>query len=260
MLTPVSEALAEEAIRDIGAAVGVALNARCVLLFGSRSRGDHMVHSDVDLAVVLGDPEVSLKPQERVDLETRGATVAEAAGGGLFRRVDVRVWTEPEYRSEKRSINHVAGRSWREGILLFGSHETLPGEEVVAELPHVRELIEMAQGQLVTIDILRNPAIREEDFGFHAERATELTLKAWIALTGNQYQLTHHLYQLFNQLEVAGVLETNKFRSLSSLSNYAVVCQYRRIESPEMDRERATEDVRELVTYVAFLLECAEAE
>ena len=260
MTTAVSDVEAEEAIRAIGAAVGKALAARCVLLFGSRARGDHKEYSDVDIAVILDDPRDSLEPQRRMDLETQGAAVAEEVSGRLFRRIDVRLWTEPGFRTQKRSINHVAGRIWREGRLLFGSHKTLPGEDVVAELPHVRELIDMAQGQLRTMSILRNPEAREEDFGFHAERVTELTLKAWIALTGEQYRLTHFLHLLFDQLEEAGVADARRFRDLSTLTNYAVIYQYQRIQSPVMDRGRVIEDVRGLVEHVASLAERAEAE
>lgn len=248
-------------IQAIGTAVGQALGAQCVLLFGSRARGDHKAHSDVDLAVILCEPESSLTPQRRLDLETQGFAIAESIGGGLFRHVDVRVWTEAGYRAEKRSINHVAGRSWREGKILFGSHEMLAGEETVAELPHVRELMGIAQGQFRTLNGMRDEEVfREEDFGFHAERVTELTLKAWIALTGEQYRLTHFLHQLFDQLEEAGAPEARQFRDLSSLTNYAVVYQYRTIASPMMDRERVTGDVRALVDYVHSLLEQAEAE
>ena len=261
MVAPVSDTQAEEAINAIGTAVGQALGARCVLLFGSRARGDYKVHSDVDLAVILADPEPALGPQQRIDLEARGFAVAKSVSGDLFRRVDVRVWTEARYREEKRSINHVAGRSWREGRVLFGCHETLPGEETVSELPHVRELLDMARGQLRTLNGMRDEDVfREEDFGFHAERVTELTLKAWVALTGNQYRLTHFLDQLFDQLEEAGASEARQFRDLTSLTNYAVVYQYRVIQSPVMDRERVIEDVRGLVDYVSALMEQAETE
>jgi predicted nucleotidyltransferase len=261
MATPVGDIGVQEAIQAVGAAVGVALDAQCVLLFGSRARGDYETHSDVDLAVILNESGTPLGPQQRIDLEAQGSTVAETAVGELFRRIDVRVWTEREFREEKRSINHVAGRSWREGLVLFGCHETMPGEEVVAELPHVRELLDMARGQLRTLNGMRDPEIfREEDFGFHAERATELTLKAWIALTGNQYQLTHYLYQLFTQLEHAGATDAREFRGLSGLTNYAVIYQYRRIKAPTMDRGGVTEDVRSLVDFVTTLLEQAEAE
>ena len=261
MVTSASEIQVEEAIRAIGEAVGLALGARCVILFGSRARGDHKAHSDVDLAVIMGAEADPMPPQLRVDLESEGVRVAGMAGGDLFRRVDVRVWTEPGFRADKRSINHVAGRIWREGRILFGCHETLPGEDAVAELPHVRELIDMARGQFRTLNGMRDEEIfREEDFGFHAERTTELTLKAWIALTGNQYRLTHYLHQLFDQLEQSGVAEARQFRDLTSLTNYAVIYQYRQIVSPVMDRERVIADVRRLVDFVATLLEQAEAE
>ena len=261
MVAPVKDVQIDEAICAMGSAVGEALGARCVLLFGSRARGDHKTHSDVDLAVILGESEGSLTPQRRVDLEAQGYDVARATAGGLFRHVDVRVWTEEAYRKEKRSINHVAGRIWREGRVLFGSHETLPGEETVTELPHVGELMEMARGQLRTLRGMRDEDVfREEDFGFHAERVTELTLKAWIALTDNQYRLTHFLHQLFDQLEESGVQDADRFRDLSSLTNYAVVYQYRRIQSPVMDRERVIADVEGLVDFVGALLERAESE
>ena len=260
MVTSAVESEIQDAIESIGTAVGQALGAQCVLLFGSRARGDHKAHSDVDLAVIIGNSGATIDPQRRIDLEAQGFAVAESIGRGLFRHVDVRVWTEQDYRREKRSINHVAGRSWREGRILFGCHETLPGEEIVAELPHARELIDMARGQLNTTALLSDYSVREEDFGFHAERAVELTLKAWIALTGNQYRLVHFLHQLFDQLEEAGVTDAGQFRDLSSLTNYAVVYQYRTIASPVMDRERVIEDVRGLVDYVTSLLERAEAE
>ena len=169
MVTSASDVQIEEVIRAIGVAVGEALGAQCVILFGSRARGDHKLHSDVDLAVIMGDEAAPMIPQLRVDLESEGVRVAEMAGGDLFRRVDVRVWTEKAYRAEKRSANHVAGRSWREGRVLFGSHPTLPGEEIAAELPHVRELIDMARGQFRTLNGMRDEEVfREEDFGFHA--------------------------------------------------------------------------------------------
>ena len=260
MVTSTREIEVEKTIQAMGVAVGEALGARCVLLFGSRARGDHKVHSDVDLAVIVEGTDSPLGSQERIRLQQQGAAAAGAIRGNLFHHVDVRVWTEPEYRARKRSINHVAGRSWREGKLLFGFHETLPGEDVAAELPHVRELIGMARGQLNTMSLLSGYDAREEDFGFHAQRAAELALKAWIAFAGRQYQLTHFLNRLFDQLEQASVSDASQFEELTSLTNYAVVYQYHNVESPTMDRERVTTDVRNLVEYVAAVLEQAETE
>ena len=259
MVAPANQLEVEAAIQDIADAVGDALAARSVILFGSRARGDYKDYSDVDLAVIVDQPPVPIGSQERIRLEAHGAAAAETVSGKLFRRIDVRLWTDPEYRLQKRSINHVAGRSWREGKVLYGSHETLTGEEVVAELDHVRELIEMARGQINTMIALQADSIREEDFGFHAERATELTLKAWIALTGRQYPLTHELLDLFSLLDRSGATGTSQFYPLISLTNYAVVYQYHPVADQTMDRGQVTDEVRKFVDHVSTLLEQAES-
>ena len=259
MVSPAREVGVDEVIQAMAVAVGRSLSARCVILFGSRARGDYKDYSDVDLAVILDQPPVPIGSQERIRLETQGTAAAESICGKLFQRIDVRLWTEPEYRKQKRSINHVAGRSWREGKVLYGSHETLPGEEEVAELDHIGELLDMAHGQIGTMGRLVDDGIREEDFGFHAERAVELSLKAWIALTGRQYPLTHELKELFDLLDEAGVSGTSQFRHLVSLTNYAVLYQYHNIPDPRMDRECLMEDVRRFVEHVSALLDQAEA-
>jgi predicted nucleotidyltransferase len=259
MVSPAREVSVDEVIQAMAVAVGRSLSARCIILFGSRARGDYKDYSDVDLAVILDQPPVPLGSQERIRLEGQGAATAESVCGKLFRRIDVRLWTEPEYRKQKRSINHVAGRSWREGKVLYGSHETLPGEEEVAELDHVRELVDMARGNIDAMSALDNASIREEHFGFHAERATELTLKAWLALNGRQYSLTHRLEVLLNELEQSGAVGTSRFRHLASLTNYAVIYQYQGIPVPTMDRRWMTGQVSRLVEHVSALLDQAEA-
>ena len=100
---------------------------------------------------------------------------------------------------------------------------------------------------------------REEHFGFHAERATELTLKAWLALNGRQYSLTHRLEVLLNELEQSGAVGTSRFRHLASLTNYAVIYQYQGIPVPTMDRRWMTGQVSRLVEHVSALLDQAEA-
>ncbi len=257
MVSPAREVGVDEVIQAMAVAVGRSLSARCVILFGSRARGDYKDYSDVDLAVILDQPPVPLGSQERIRLETQGAAAAESVCGKLFQRIDVRLWTEPEYRKQKRSINHVAGRSWREGKVLYGSHETLPGEEEVAELDHVRELVDMARGQIDTMGFLATGA-REEDFGFHAERATELTLKAWIALRGDQYPLTHQLGILLDRLEETGASGADRFRHLASLTNYAVIYQYRELPVRSMDRHLVMRQVGQFVEHVSALLDQAE--
>ena len=81
------------------------------------------------------------------------------------------------------------------GRVLFGAHESLPGEEMEEELPHVRELVEMAQGQLSNAerDSEKSRTCSGKRILDSTPRGlTELALKGWIALTGEQYQIHTH--------------------------------------------------------------------
>ena len=244
-------------VRRIAEAIGSALDARCVILFGSRARGDHRVDSDIDLAIIAA--EVELTAQQRYDLRERARAVALSATTLPVNHIDVIVWTESEYRVKKRSINHVAGRAWREGIILYGAHETLPGEEIVSELDNARELMRMCQGQLRGINNMHDETLfPEELFGFHAQRAAELALKARITLAGRRYERTHSLLDLFTILHDAGVTDFQPFAHLATLTPYAVKYVYEEIENPTMDRHYVASEVNALADLVTSLLQRAE--
>ena len=242
-------------IRQVADAIGTALAPRCVILFGSRARGDHRADSDLDLAVIVAQPE--LDAQQRHDLREQ----ARLAAGESFRHIDVVVWTESEYRTKKRSINHVAGRAWREGRILYGRHETLPGEEIVSELDNANELMRMCRKQTQGIDNMMDETIfSEELFGFHAQRGTELALKAWVSLIGERYERTHSVAELMAILNSAGVTDVQPYTHLASLTPYAVKYIYEEIENPTMDRQYVASEVQALANLVESLLQQADRE
>ncbi len=244
-------------IRQMAHAVGSAVNARCVILFGSRARGDHRHNSDLDLAIVAAEAE--LDAQQRHDLRERARAAALSAASELTNHIDVIVWTDAEYRAKKRSINHVAGRAWREGLILYGVHETLPGEEIVSELDNARELMRMCQRQLMGINNMDDETLfPEELFGFHAQRAAELAFKAWITLLGLRYERTHNVADLLTILESAGVGEAQPFAHLGTLTPYAVKYVYEEIENPTMDRHYIASEVNALADLVESLLHQSE--
>ncbi|MDE2785486.1 MAG: nucleotidyltransferase domain-containing protein [Chloroflexota bacterium] len=247
-------------IRQMADAVGSALQARCVILYGSRARGDHRHDSDVDLAIVAD--EVELTAQERADLRERARAIALSAAVEPANYVDVIVWTEAEYRTKKRSINHVAGRAWREGLILYGAHETLPGEEIVSELDNARELMRMCQGQTRALlgMVFDDETFSENIFGFHAQRGAELAFKAWITLLGQRYERTHNVADLLAILADNGVGEAQPFAHLATLTPYAVKYVYEEIENPTMDRHYVANEVNALAELVASLLQQAETE
>ncbi len=247
-------------IREIGGAIGRALDAQCVILFGSRARGDHRPDSDLDLAMIA--TQTDLDAQQRFDLRERAHSVAAEVADGRFRRIDLIVWTESEYRTKKRSINHVAGRAWREGEIIYGTHKTLPGEETVSERENAHELMRMCRGQVSALIGMATDVetFNENIFGFHAQRATELALKAWISLAGKRYERTHSVLDLLTILVDAGVAAIQPYAHLASLTPYAVKYVYEEIENPTMDRQYIAGEVNTLADLVESLIRQAEGD
>ena len=264
MTDPARQALSSPAdtdtavIQAVANAVGGALSARCVILFGSRARGDHHEWSDVDLAVILGG--AVLDSKQRRDAADAAIELARSTANARFRRIDVIVWTEEEYRLKKRFVNHVAGRAWREGQVLYGDHETYPGEEIVSELDNARQVLELSRRQVRGMRALVDPENDEENFGFHAQRAVELALKAWISLAGQRYERTQSIDDLIATLTNARVAEARNYADFGRLTPYAVKYIYEAVPHPTMDRPLVLERVSGLVNLVDTLLERAEQE
>lgn len=244
-------------IGEMARSIGAALPADCVILFGSRARGDCHDRSDVDLAVIAGQGE--LNKEQRYELRQRALQQAETTAAGRYRNVDIIVWTDDEFRIKKRSLNHVAGRAWREGLVLYGKHRNRPGEEIVSELDNARLLMRQCREQLKGVNNMLDDEIFPEGiFGFHAQRAAELALKAWVGLVGQRYERTHHVAELVAILNAAGAAAVNRYAHLSTLTPYAVKYIYEGIENPTMDRKYIASEVNELADLVAGLLHQAE--
>ena len=246
-----------DVIQAVAWAVGEVHSDCCVILFGSRARGDHHPASDVDLAIVLAVD--ALDPQKRRDVNDAVTGLARSVAGERFRKFDVTVWTEAEYRAKKRSINHVAGRVWREGIVLYGAHETHAGEELVSELDNTAELLMQCRRQIQGMQRLMDPDDYEENFGFHAQRAVELALKAWVSLAGQRYERTHEIHDLITTLTNAGVAEAAPYAHLASFTPYAVKYIYQPVPDPTMDRPLVFDQILELVEQVEALLQQQES-
>ena len=64
-----------------------------------------------------------------------------------------------------------------------------------------------------------------ESFGFHVQQAAEKSLKAWLALVGEKYPLTHSIETLLDLLDDRGAA-VEPFRSLIDYTPYAVEFRY----------------------------------
>lgn len=118
-----------------------------------------------------------------------------------------------------------------------------------------RMMLKLAAGDAKVLDVMRDPdAVTEEVFGFHLQQAVEKALKAWIALLGGLYELTHDLEELLQQLETCGAApkELARFKDLASFTPYAVEYRYEGVAEwvQPIDRDGTIVLVRELLEHV----------
>ena len=91
----------------------------------------------------------------------------------------------------------------------------------------------------------------DEAFGFHIQQAAEKALKAWLALLGKVYPLTHNLEALL-ELFSEGNDVSRRFRKLIDYTPYAVEFRYDGVESgtDTIDRKGALTLVEALLAHV----------
>ena len=90
-----------------------------------------------------------------------------------------------------------------------------------------------------------------ESFGFHVQQAAEKSLKAWLALLGEKYPLTHSIETLLDLLDERGAA-VESFRDLVEYTPYAVEFRYAGVDpdAEPIDREGALANVEALVVQV----------
>ena len=92
----------------------------------------------------------------------------------------------------------------------------------------------------------------DQVFGFHAQQATEKLLKAWLALIGEVYPLTHDLEALLDRLQEREV-SVDHLRPLEAYTEYARNIRYGSDDLIEkaLDRADALRRVEALFEEVA---------
>jgi HEPN domain-containing protein len=91
----------------------------------------------------------------------------------------------------------------------------------------------------------------DEAFGFHIQQAAEKALKAWLALLGKVYPLTHNLEALLELFSERNDV-SRRFRKLIDYTPYAVEFRYEGVESgtDPIDRKGALTLVEALLAHV----------
>lgn len=128
----------------------------------------------------------------------------------------------------------------------------------MSDLKCARLMLRLAERDLRAMQSLSAEA-PEEAFGFFVQQALEKAFKAWLALLGELYPLTHSLKTLLDRLTERGV-DVEPWRETERYTPYAVQFRYTGVdpETEAIDREAAARAVRSLLARVAQ--ELAEAE
>ncbi len=124
---------------------------------------------------------------------------------------------------------------------------------------HARELLSMAEKDLRALGGMTDTeTFDEEVFGFHAQQAAEKTLKAWIAVRGEEYPLTHSIATLVAKLEEIGC-DVGCYWDLTKYNAFAVQLRYEASDpdEPPLDRRATIVAVRALFDRVRAVVENA---
>ena len=115
-----------------------------------------------------------------------------------------------------------------------------------------RMLLKAAERDLEALRVMcDSDQVPDEVFGFHIQQAAEKSLKAWLALVGEVYPLTHNLELLLDLLVRRGIA-TRPFRKLVEYTPYAVEFRYAGVDSTTepIDRDVALALVESLLRQV----------
>lgn len=107
------EPVTETHLQRMAQAIAAEVDPVCIILFGSRARGDARLDSDVDLLVVEDEPfgptRCRLDESERIHRAVTGMGIAK----------DILLFSADEIDYWRDSLNHVVGRALREGRVLY---------------------------------------------------------------------------------------------------------------------------------------------
>ena len=113
-----------------------------------------------------------------------------------------------------------------------------------------RMLLGAAERDVLTLRNMTS-GVPDESYGFHVQQAAEKAFKAWLALLGETYPLTHNLEALVNLLAGRAV-DIKALRKLTVYTPYAVEFRSGGVDSSmePIDRKGALALVEELLEQV----------
>ncbi len=228
------------------------------VLFGSRARDDWGKNSDIDI-MLLGQDQMDqddlLRTQDRtfeIAAETFGNPVP----------IDVLFMTHGEFRlMSEQTVNHVASKARREGIIVPGNHEEYGyghDEEDLehrteADLEHTERLRRTSDANMHyrNMHLFLDMEVEDKSTAYEAHQALEHAMKALISAHNVEYNEHHSTRALAADLRrLENDPDWRLASNLGRLDNFAAGNRYGPTVTPIQDyREMAdnvTEDLDEI--------------
>lgn len=124
------------------------------------------------------------------------------------------------------------------------------------DLRQAEAVLEMAYKDFKALTgMMDSQVFDDEIFGFHAQQAIEKTLKAWLALLGKEYPLTHDISALLDLLRASGQ-DIEEYWDLLEYNVYAVRFRYESLQvyDEALDGKTTVTSIEKLIENVRHML------
>ena len=250
---------------QVAKALREAFDVECVILFGSRARGDWTERSDIDLMII--EPELDELKRRYGDIQRTAGELARLAYQDQdYVGIDFVYLARDEYeRKSRHTLNHVARFARRDGIAMsrdpegFIRDDGMSYEVDSGDEPMERQLrIADANMHYRAMHGMMDAHLLDKVTAYNAHQALEHAMKALISVQGHEYRHTHELGELLAQMRAndAG-LQWRPASDLNQLTNFAGGSRYGPLLTPIRDytemANRVTDDLHRIYDEITRL-------
>ena len=228
-----------------------ATDVECVILFGSRARGDWTDRSDIDLMII--EPEFP-DLDRRIDIECVARKMITQMYD-MFMSSDFVYLSRAEYeRKSVHTLNHVSRFVRREGILIPRNPGDFPGNDATDDPDHSDEPMERqlriadANTHYRAMHGMMDIGLTDKVTALNAHQALEHVMKALISAQGYEAPHLHALDRLLDHIHANNpTLNLRPVSDLEQLNNFAGGNRYGPLITPISDytdmANRVTDDL-----------------